>query len=178
MKNEIKKIVLTSFFIALGLIITIPFRGVLIGGIPAGTIFSPMHLVILISGLLLGAKYGLITGLIVPLLASIFFGIPNLVPTALVMSIELATYGFLSGYLYKKYHLNIYLSLISAMLSGRIIYLLGMGLAFLIGLSSSYMLLNYLKTLFIISSPAIIIQIILVPLLVKLIEKRFPYEVF
>ena len=64
------------------------------------------------------------------------------------------------------------------MLSGRIIYLLGMGLAFLIGLSSSYMLLNYLKTLFIISSPAIIIQIILVPLLVKLIEKRFPYEVF
>lgn len=172
MKKDLKKLILTSLFITFGFILALPFRGLTIFGFQAGVIFSPMHLTVLIAGFILGEKYGLIVGFLTPLFASVVSGLPPLFPSALIMSLELGTYGFISGLLYKQRKQNIYLSLIVAMVLGRIIYLVGMGIVFLGGLIETYNFVDYLKTLFIISSPAIIIQVIFVPLLVKLIEKR------
>ncbi|MDD4213119.1 MAG: ECF transporter S component [Bacilli bacterium] len=183
MKTDLKNIVLTSLFIALGYVITLPFRGVMVGGIPLGTIFSPMHLPIFICGLLCGWKYGLISGLITPLLVSILGGMPPLLPSGVVMSVELGTYGLISGLLYhqllkiKHPTLRLYASLIIAMLVGRIIYLGAMGIVITLGTYGAYRLDTYLETLFIVGSPAIAIQLVFVPLIVRTIQTRlFPNE--
>lgn len=178
MNKELRKIILTSLFIAVGYVITIPFRGIMLGGVPAGVIFSPMHIPVIIAGLLLGAKYGLIAGLITPLLTSLLSGMPALVPNALVMSLELATYGFVSGYLFhsqkrfKNEVVHTYSSLVISMIMGRVVYLLAMGLALLVGLTETYQLISYLKALFVIGLPAIIIQLVLIPPLVLIVKTR------
>ncbi|MFA6627584.1 MAG: ECF transporter S component [Bacilli bacterium] len=177
-QTDLKKIVLTSFFIALGYVFTIPFRGVFIGIIPLGSFFSPMHLPVFICGLLIGWKYGLIAGLVTPLLVSIFGGMPPLLPSGVVMSAEMGTYGLVSGLFYHRLVLikhptvHIYVALVGAMLLGRIVYLVVMGIVLTFGTYGAYNLISYLKTLFIIAIPGIIIQLIFVPIIVRTIQKR------
>jgi thiamine transporter ThiT len=81
-------------FVALGLIL--PF---FTGQIPkVGSMMLPMHIPVLLCGLICGWKYGLMAGAVLPLLRSALFGMPPLFPTAAAMAFELAAYGFLSGF--------------------------------------------------------------------------------
>ncbi|WDU82887.1 ECF transporter S component [Caloramator sp. Dgby_cultured_2] len=80
-----------------------------------------MHIPVLLAGFILGSKYGLMIGFICPLLNSVLTGMPPLFPVALGMAFELATYGFISGYLYKDKKANVFVSLVSAMIAGRFI---------------------------------------------------------
>ena len=87
--NKTKKIVLGAFFIALGLLL--PF---ITGQIPQiGSALLPMHIPVILCGLLLGWKYGLACGFVTPLLRSALFGMPVMFPMAIAMSFELAGYG-------------------------------------------------------------------------------------
>ena len=51
-----------------------------------------------------GWKWGLLVGFVTPLLRSVLFGMPPMVPTALAMAFELAAYGAVAGLCYRRWH--------------------------------------------------------------------------
>lgn len=97
MKNT-KKLVLSALFLAIGLIL--PFITMQIPAV--GKMLCPMHIPVLLCGFIVGWPYGLLVGFITPLLRSVLFGMPMLVPNAVCMAFELATYGFVAGVLSQK----------------------------------------------------------------------------
>ena len=89
-----------------------------------------VHIPVLLCGFICGWPYGLIVGLIAPILRFLLFGMPPIFPTGIAMSFELAAYGMVCGILYKKLPKtipNIYFSLIGSMLAGRIVWGIAMG---------------------------------------------------
>ena len=97
MKHDaLKKLVLSAMFIAVGLVL--PF---FTGQIPQiGKMMLPMHLPVFLCGLICGWPYGLAVGFVTPLLRSMIFSMPVMYPAAIAMAFELATYGFVAGFLY------------------------------------------------------------------------------
>jgi len=83
------------------------------------------HLPVLLCGFVCGGPYGLIVGLMTPLLRSLLFGMPPLFPTALAMAFELASYGLLAGFFHRLFPRKILyacVSLVLAMIGGRAIW--------------------------------------------------------
>ena len=156
------KIVLSGLLLAISVIL--PYFFHLFG--MAGPIFLPMHIPVLVGGLLLGPVYGVAIGLLAPMLNSILTGMPPLFPVAVAMSFELATYGFLTGYLYNRVTKNIYAALIPSMLVGRAVS----GIAnylILAGMGRTYTLTMFLTAAFVTSIWGIVIQIAFIPILVR-----------
>ncbi|MGS0973759.1 MAG: ECF transporter S component [Candidatus Izemoplasmataceae bacterium] len=167
--NETQKLILSSFFLSLAIVL--PF---LTGSIEfLGASFLPMHLPIIICGYICGPKYGGLIGFISPLLRTVLFGMPPFYPIAIAMSLELATYGFVIGLLYqysKKNILHIYLSLILAMIAGRIV--LGVANVILLGLDGViYSFSSFISAAFIVALPGIVFQLISIPLIILAIKK-------
>ena len=171
MKNRklILNISLSGMFLALAFVM--PF---LTGQIPEiGQMLCPMHIPVLICGYVCGAPYGLIVGAIAPILRSLILGMPPLFPTATAMSFELAIYGLVAGLLYKimkKNKINIYISLISAMVAGRSIWgcvmlcFMGFGVA-------KFSLTAFWAGAVANALPGIVLQIIVIPVVIMLLEK-------
>ncbi len=169
MNKSIRKLVLAGLFLALGLIL--PF---ITGQIPSiGNMLLPMHIPVLLCGFICGWKYGLVVGFVVPLLRSALFTMPPMFPIAISMAFELATYGLVSGLLYhllSENRLRVILSLIGAMIDGRIVW--GIVSYFLFGLSGSQFTLEmFIAGAFINAIPGIIIQLILIPIIVSVLER-------
>ena len=103
-----------------------------------GKALSPMHIPVFLCGFLCGWPWGLAVGLIAPVMRSLLFSMPKLYPDAVAMTFELATYGLVSGLLYKalpKKIPYIYVTLIVSMIAGRIVW--GAARYVLAGLSGS-----------------------------------------
>lgn len=163
MKIKTNELVKAAFFLALGLILPYIFH--MIGG-TAGQILLPMHIPVLLCGFILGERYGLIVGIITPILNSVLTGMPPFFPTAAAMMLELGIYGFVSGHLYKNKKINIFVSLITAMLLGRLIS--GTANFLLLSMASkSYMFTVFITSSFVTPIWGIIIQIVLIPVIVK-----------
>ena len=78
---QIRKLTYAALFLALALVL--PF---LTGQIPQiGSALSPMHIPVLLCGFLVGWPWGLAVGFIAPLLRSVIFGMPVMVPGAVAM---------------------------------------------------------------------------------------------
>ena len=157
--------------ICLSLCLVLPF---LTGQIPQiGSALCPMHLPVLLAGYLCGPWWAASVGAIAPLLRYALFGMPPIFPTGLAMCFELLTYGLISGLLYQrlpKKTVNIYTSLIAAMLSGRIIW--GCAQVILLGLSgSAFSWSAFLAGAFANAIPGIVVQIIFLPMLVLSLQK-------
>lgn len=140
---------------------------------PIGNALCPMHLPVLLCGFLCGWPYGLAVGCIAPLLRFLLFGMPPLMPIGLSMSFELATYGAMAGILYsllpKKYP-YLYLSLISSMLLGRIVW--GFAQFFLNNLQhTEFPFSAFLSGAFITALPGILLQILLIPPILLALKK-------
>ena len=165
-KNTTLHMVLAAMFTALGILLPIAFR--LFG---AGPIFLPMHIPVLLCGLIVGKRYGALVGFIVPLLSStIGGGMPPLFPVAISMAFELAAYGFFAGLLYKKFKLNVFISLIGAMLAGRVV--MAIANVILLGIAgNSYSLSAFVAGAFVTAWPGIVIQLILIPIILLGLEK-------
>lgn len=165
MAKKYKNLVLSALFIAIGIIL--PFITMQIPRV--GNMLLPMHIPVILCGFLCGGPYGFVVGLIVPLLRSVLTGMPIMLPTAVTMAPELATYGLVTGLLYQKLNnkrFGIYISLITAMLLGRIVWgLASIGVFSLLGNSFTWKV--YITNGFINAIPGIIIQLILIPVLVK-----------
>ena len=114
------RLLYSSMFMALGLLL--PF---LTGQLqPFGRALLPMHLPVFICGFVCGPFWGAIVGFTTPLLRCFLFQAPAM-SDAVAMAFELATYAFVVGVLYKKLSKNFfmnYVSLISAMVCGRIVW--------------------------------------------------------
>lgn len=119
-RNSVTKLVYSAMCLALCLVL--PF---LTGQIPEiGSMLCPMHFPVFICGFLCGWQWGAAVGLVAPLLRSAIFNMPPIM-TAIPMAFELATYGIITGLIYKKLPLgrgNVYLSLGVAMVAGRLVW--------------------------------------------------------
>lgn len=169
MNNNVKKLVLAAFFMALGIIL--PF---FTGQIPQiGNKLLPMHIPILLCGFICGWQYGLVVGFATPLLRSMMFGMPAIMPTAIAMAFELAAYGFMTGILYHKLpkrNYSLYISLVGAMIVGRIVW--GIVSVVLYGIQgNAFSVQIFLTSAFLNAVPGIVLQIVLIPAIMIALKK-------
>lgn len=166
-KKHIKKLSQSAMFIAIALML--PFVA---GQIPEiGNMLLPMHLPVMLCGLVCGAGWGGAVGLIAPILRSIIFARPPLYPSAIAMAAELATYGLVIGFVYslrKKSLAWLYFSLILSMIAGRLVWAPVM--AALMGFNG-FTLSYFFTESVLLAVPGIILQLILIPILMLLFKK-------
>lgn len=166
--NKILKLVFSALFLALAYVL--PFLTGQIAEI--GSMLCPMHLPVLLCGFICGWPWGLAVGAIAPLFRSLTLGMPPLFPTALCMAFELATYGAIAGLMHKllpKKKLYIYCSLLISMLVGRLVW--GAAMFVCLGVSGgSFTFAAFLAGAVTNAIPGIIVQIILIPILVMVLD--------
>lgn len=172
--NKTRDLVLGAFFLALGIVL--PF---LTGQIPEiGSRLLPMHIPVLLCGYICGWEYGLFVGLVMPLLRSVMFGMPPLFPTAAAMAFEMAAYGAITGILYQKLPKNtisVYITLIVAMLAGRLVW--GAVSIVLNGIAgSTFSRQIFLAGAFLNAVPGIILQIAVIPVIILALQKWLRYQ--
>ena len=177
--TPVKKLVFTAVCAALCLVLPMAFHTV-----PnAGTIFLPMHIPVLLCGLICGWPYGGVCGLIGPLISSLVTGMP---PAAMLpsMMVECCAYGFVTGMLMRHVHTkhavaDLYISLVSAMVVGRVVAGFAKAWIFTPGVAP----FAWVTTSLVAGIPGIAIQLVLMPMVVfaltraKLIPSRYPKEV-
>ena len=170
---RIQKLVLAALCLALCMVL--PF---LTGQIPEiGNMLCPMHIPVLLCGFLVGPFWGAVVGLIAPLLRFALFGMPKLFPTGIAMCAELAVYGAVSGLLYARLPrktVNLYISLVTAMLLGRVAW--GAVRLALSGLSgSAFTWTAFVAGAFTTAIPGILLHIVLIPVIVLALQRALPW---
>ncbi len=168
-QSQVLKLVYAAVCLALAMVL--PF---MTGQIPqVGKALGPMHIAVFLCGFVCGWPYGLVIGFVSPLLRFALFGMPVIYPTGIAMAFELAAYGFISGLLYKvlpKKIPYIYVSLIGAMIGGRIVW--GIAQFILMGLQGSkFPMSAFLAGAVTNAIPGIILHIALIPVLVITLKK-------
>lgn len=172
---KIRRMVLAGLMMALGLVL--PF---VTGQIPEiGNMLLPMHLPVLICGLICGWKWGAAVGFLLPLVRSMLFQMPPLLPTlrtggALCMAFELMAYGLISGLLYaklKKYRWGLIVSLLGAMLLGRIVWALASVVIYRLFADFAFDFELFLTGGFVAAWPGMLVQLVVVPVVVRLLEQ-------
>lgn len=164
------KMIISALMLALAYVL--PF---LTGQIPeVGSMLCPMHIPVLLCGFICGWLWGLAVGFTAPLLRSLTLGMPPLFPSAVCMAFELAVYGAIAGLMHRllpKKRGYIYLSLIVAMLAGRIVW--GIAMLVCLGITGgTFTFSAFIAGAITNAVPGIILQIILIPLLIMLIERK------
>ena len=126
----------------------------------AGHIFLPMHLIVLVAGLLMGWRMGLVVGVLTPLISYSISGMPVL-PILGQITLEVAAYGFFAGLLREKLKLNLIFALVLAMVLGRVV----LGSTVMVLGSSGFFdqIIRVVK----LGWPGILIQLAVVPMLVS-----------
>jgi len=139
----------------------------------AGPMLLPMHIPVILAGLICGPLFGFIVGLSGPFLSSIMTGMPPafLMP---VMMIELSIYGAVTGLLMKfirtgRSSFDLYICMIVAMICGRIMAGFAQALIFFDGV---YAITIWAGTYFVTGFPGIVIQLIFVPSMVMALERE------
>lgn len=173
MKNRvsthIRKLVISAMLMAVGIVL--PF---FTGQIPQiGNMLLPMHLPVIVGGLICGWQYGGIVGFMLPLLRYVLFGMPPM-PNGLAMAFELAAYGAISGFLYNRSRwqciVSLYRSLIIAMIGGRIIW--GIVRVVMLGMTgNAFTWQMFMAGAFLNAVPGIILQLVFIPALMVALNK-------
>lgn len=156
--------------VCVALCVVLPFAFHMIPN--GGTLFSPMHLPVLLCGVVCGPWYGLLCGLLGPLLSCLLTSMPGVGYLPIMMT-ELAVYGLASGLVMHFLHTgkqltDIYASLLIAMISGRILAGVVQALLFT---SGEYSLKIWATGYFVSCFPAIIMQLVLIPILYVALQK-------
>lgn len=175
--SVVKKSIITAVCIALCYVVPLLFHAVQDGG----RVFLPMHLPVFLCGLICGWQYGLLCGLAGPALSSLLSSMP---PVAILpsMMLELAVYGCISGLMMrfvrtKNTYADLYISLIAALLCGRVVAGLMQALIFAQG---AYSMTAWVSGYVVTSWPGTLIQLVLLPSVVfalmkaHLIPERYP----
>ena len=163
------KLILAAFFLALAYVL--PF---LTGQIPQiGQQLCPMHIPVLLCGFVCGPIWGFIVGAVAPILRSLTLGMPPLFPGAFAMAFELAAYGLFAGLfrkIFPKKYPYIYVELLFAMIIGRLVW--GFVRFAIAGFSATkFPFSAFIAGVITGSIPGIIVQIVIIPPLVLLIDK-------
>ena len=168
-KSPARDLVLAALFLALAFVLPM-----ITGHVPQiGNMLCPMHFPVLLAGFVLGGPWGLALGFIAPLLRSLLFGMPPMFPIAISMAFEMAAYGAISGWMYRKVPHTLpmtYTTLVTAMVAGRLVW--GAVRFVLAGLTgSSFPFSAFLSGALLTAIPGIIAQLILIPLIVTALKK-------
>ncbi len=160
--NRIQKLTLSAMFLALGLVL--PFLTMQMREI--GSMLLPMHIPVMLCGLICGWQWGMAVGFVVPILRSAVFGMPMMYPMAIGMAFELAAYGFVVGYLYGKSKwkclVSVYCSMLPAMVLGRIVW--GLCSLVLLGIKNkTFTIRAFLAGAVFNAIPGILLQLVLIP---------------
>ena len=170
----IKRMVTTAICAAMCVVLPIAFHAV-----PnAGTVLLPMHIPVLLCGLICGWPYGLVCGLLGPFLSS-FTGMPpmSVLPS---MMVECGVYGLVTGLGMRfvrtgKTTADLYISMIAAMILGRTVAGFAKALIFTPGVAP----FAWVTTSLVMGIPGIVIQLVIMPVLVlaltraRMIPKRY-----
>lgn len=176
--SSVKRACICAVCIALCYVLPLAFHAV-----GLGTVFSPIHIPVLLCGMLCGWSYGAFCGVAGPVLSSVLSGMP---PASMLVSMipELLTYGLTCGLLLKYIRTRVsivdfYLALLPAMLLGRIVGGVAKALFYLSG-TEAYSLALWASGYFVETLPGTILQLLLIPGLVfalmkaRLIPERYP----
>jgi niacin transporter len=160
-----QKLILTGLFIAIGVILPRFFP------YPTGMAFLPMHIPILLCGIVCGLPYGIISGLAIPLISHFTTGFP---PSAVLpaMLCELAAYGLFTSLLMKipvkSFYARVCVALYGAMLLGRVVFGAVNMYIFNVG---EYSVQIWMTAAFVTALPGIVIQVIIIPPIVMAAKK-------
>lgn len=165
--RPIKKMTLSSVCIALCVVLPVAFHAIPDGG----SIFLPMHIPVLICGMLCDWPYGLACGLMGPLLSSLITGMPP-APVLPAMMVECGTYGAVSGLMLKvvrsgKTYVDLYAALVVAMIAGRVVSGIAKALIFSPGMAVS----AWVTASFVTALPGILVQLVFLPSVVAILMK-------
>jgi len=170
--TDIRSYVVTVVFVLLSVAVPWVFHQFHL----AGPTFLPMHIFVLVAGLICGWRAGLVVGLFTPLASYAVSGMPvlQILPQ---ITVELLAYGLIAGVLREKFSLRVIWSLLGAMTGGRIVLCLAVLIIYTV-LGESYSPLGAGSTpLFALWSvvkqgwPGIVIQLVSLPLLIRVVEK-------
>lgn len=167
--KRLENLVLSALFLALTYILP-----TLTGNVPqVGAMLLPMHIPVLLCGFLCGAPWGLAVGLIAPIMRSLLTGgFPPMFPTAVAMAFELAAYGFVSGFVYRRIPKKLtgaYVALISAMVFGRVVW--GLVMSLLLMNADGFTFAAFIAGAFTNAIPGIVLQLLVIPPAVLALRK-------
>jgi len=162
--RKVKYVVGTILLSGIGIALPRIFH--MLAGAGAGATFLPMHICVLIAALTFGAISSTIVAGSSVIFSYLLTGMPSLARLP-YMLIELVIYGILLSVFNKKF--NSYISLVMTVVLGRILYA---GVLFsavnILGLSSyGISVMESVR----IGIPGIILQLLFVPVLVKIMNK-------
>ena len=178
--SSVKKVCISAICMALCCVLPTAFHSVGLGGV-----FCPMHLPVLLCGLLCGWPYGLVCGVAGPVLSFVASGSPG--PSMMVSMVpELCVYGLVTGLGMKLIHTgktvtDVYASMLPAMLLGRIVGGAAQA-AFYLSSAKSYSIAIWASAYFVQTAPGTVVQLVVLPALVlvlgraRLIPARYPKE--
>ncbi|MEG1527544.1 MAG: ECF transporter S component [Clostridia bacterium] len=176
-ENKILLSTTTAMLVAIGVLMP-----QILHAIPnAATLLSPMHIPVLLCGLICGGLMGAICGLLTPTMSFLIFGMPPF-PNALVpMVFELVAYGLFSGIFMeiftqidKTKKINYLLALVCAMTLGRIVFVIARVILLSLitpDITFVAILVASLTSAFINTWLGILIQLILVPAILLALSK-------
>ena len=170
--TNIRSYVLTFVFVLLAVLVPRAFHQFHL----AGPTFLPMHIFILIAGLVFGWRAGLIVGLLTPLASYLVSGMPAL-RTLPQIVVELSAYGLAAGILRERFNRPVIWSLLGAMIAGRLALCLAV-LVIYLTLGTIYSPLGLEANPFLVvwsvvkqGWPGMVIQLALIPVIIWLVGK-------
>lgn len=178
--SYVKKICICAFCTALCYVLPLAFHG-----LQLGRALSPMHLPVLLCGLLCGWPYGAFCGIAGPALSCALSGMPS--PVGLISMVpELCVYGLAAGLGMKlirtgRTAADLYLSLLPAMVLGRVAGGVAQAL-FYLSTARSYSVALWAGSYVAGTLPGAVLQLAVLPALVlgliraRLIPARYPRE--
>ena len=167
----IKKLTLTAMFLSLGIVLPMFF-----GQVPQiGSMLLPMHIPVFLCAFICGWKYSVPMSFILPLLRTVLFSRPKMYPDAIAIAFELAVYALVAGIIFgvfsKKDLKAVYVSMLSAMILGRVVRIL-VQMA-LLGLKGTPLTFGaVISSVVIVGLPGIILQLIAVPLILFILKRN------
>lgn len=167
--SRTKRIIISALCVALCYVLPIAFHA-----IGLGSILSPMHIPVLLCGLVCGGGYGLLCGILGPIVSSLLSSMPPLLMLPRMIP-ELCIYG-LAGGLSMKYirtgslTADVYTSLGIAMVAGRVVGGIATAIFYTVT-SGVYSIALWATSYFVESVPGIIAHLILVPVLIMALSK-------
>jgi len=173
-----RELSLGGLFIALGVVIPIAFHA--LGGGRLGPVFLPMYLPVLVCGMLVSPGTAAAVGVLTPVLSSALTGMPPVLPTLPLMVAELGVMGVVASVLHRRARLPALLATPITLMVGRAV--LGLCVLGAVSLLPPDLLaslpspmrrpLAYLLAATVTALPGLALQLIAVPAVVALVERR------
>lgn len=167
--SKMKRLSLAAVCVAMCYVLPLAFHGV-----GLGSVLSPMHIPVLLCGMVCGGGYGFLCGMLGPVLSSVLSGMPPVLMLTRMIP-ELCAYGLVAGLSMKFIRtksaaVDTYICLCVAMIVGRVIG--GVATAIFYTVTSGvYSVALWATSYFVEAVPGIVAHLILVPVLMFMLRK-------